>query len=90
MKRILIKNLKAIVTVDDEDRVLENENIYIEDGVIKYIGKDVKEADEVIDGTNHYAYPGLVNTHHHFYQTFTRNLPKVQNMELFMVVHRKT
>lgn len=83
MKRILIKNLKAIVTVDEEDNFFENQNIYIENGVIKYIGGELKEADEIIDGTNHYAYPGLVNTHHHFYQTFTRNLPKVQNMELF-------
>lgn len=67
MKRILIKNLKAIVTVDEEDNLLENQNIYIENGVIKYIGGELKEADEIIDGTNHYAYPGLVNTHHHFY-----------------------
>ena len=29
------------------------------------------------------CYPGLVNTHHHLYQVFSRNLPKVQNMELF-------
>lgn len=83
MKRILIKNLNAIVTVDEEDNLLENQNIYIENGVIEYIGKELKEADEIINGTNHYAYPGLVNTHHHFYQTFTRNLPKVQNYELF-------
>ena len=29
------------------------------------------------------CYPGLVNTHHHLYQVFSRNLPQVQNMELF-------
>lgn len=83
MKSILIKNVKAVVTVDSDDRVLENQNIYIEGNEIKYIGEEIREADEVIDGKDHYAYPGLVNTHHHFYQTFSRNLPKVQNMELF-------
>ncbi|WP_200868821.1 amidohydrolase family protein [Agrilactobacillus composti] len=40
-------------------------------------------ADETIDASHHIVYPGLVNTHHHLYQTFTRNLPQVQNMELF-------
>ncbi len=83
MKTLLIKNLKAIVTVDDQDQVLFGQNIYIEDGEIKYIGPEGRKADEIIDGSHHYAYPGLVNTHHHFYQTFTRNLPKVQNLELF-------
>ena len=29
------------------------------------------------------CYPGLINTHHHLYQQFSRNLPQVQNMELF-------
>ncbi|MDD2371558.1 MAG: 8-oxoguanine deaminase [Firmicutes bacterium] len=83
MSKLLIKNIKSIVTVDDEDRVLNNSNIYIVDGVIKHIGKEVFEADEVIDGSNYYAYPGLINTHHHLYQTFSRNLPQVQNLELF-------
>lgn len=83
MSKLLIKNIKSIVTVDDQDRVLEGENIYIEDGVIKHIGKEVFPADEVIDGSNYYAYPGLINTHHHLYQTFTRNLPEVQCLELF-------
>lgn len=82
-KKVLIKNAKAIVTVDKQDRVLKNENILIEGNQIKYIGKEEKEADEIIDAKNCYVYPGLVNTHHHFYQTFSRNLPQVQKMELF-------
>ena len=40
-------------------------------------------ADRVIDGTGMLCYPGLVNTHHHLYQVFSRNLPQVQNLELF-------
>ncbi len=39
--------------------------------------------DRVIDCSTHVVVPGFVNTHHHFYQTLTRNLPRVQNAELF-------
>lgn len=78
-----IRNAKAIVTVDPQDRVLWNEGILIEDGVIRYIGPQQKEADRVIDASGCIVYPGLINAHHHLYQTFTRNLPQVQKMELF-------
>lgn len=80
---LFIKNIKALVTCDEKDNLFKNVNIYIEDGVIKYIGNEVFEAEEVIDAKNMYVYPGLVNSHHHLFQTFTRNLPQVQNMELF-------
>ena len=40
-------------------------------------------ADDVIDASHMVMYPGLINTHHHLYQTFSRNLPEVQNLELF-------
>lgn len=81
--KLFIKNAKAIVTMNDMGEVLYGANILIHDNKIVYIGKDEKEADSVIDASNMYIYPGLVNTHHHLYQTFTRNLPEVQNMELF-------
>lgn len=85
MSSILIKNAKAIVTLDMKDRVLKNESILIIDNEIKSIGIIAEDiyVDEVIDGSSMFVYPGLINTHHHLYQTFTRNLPKVQNMELF-------
>lgn len=83
MASILIKNARSIITLDENDRLLSNKNIFIEDREIKYIGEEVMEADEVIDGSSMFVYPGLVNTHHHLYQTFTRNLPQVQSMELF-------
>lgn len=82
-KTLLIKNIKALVSCDSEDRVYDNTNLYIENGIIKYIGSEIYEADEVIDAKDMLVYPGLVNTHHHLYQTFTRNLPQVQNLELF-------
>lgn len=80
---LFIKNIKALITCDENDNLFENVNLYIEDGVIKYIGNEAYEANEVIDGKDMYVYPGLVNSHHHLFQTFTRNLPQVQNMELF-------
>lgn len=83
MASVLIKNAQAIVTVDSQDRVLYNANILTEDNVIRYIGGEEREADRVIDASHCFVYPGLVNTHHHLYQTFTRNLPQVQKMELF-------
>ena len=83
MATVFLKNAQAIVTVDGQDRVLRNANILVEDHLIRYIGQEEKEADRVIDVSHCYVYPGLVNTHHHLYQTFTRNLPQVQKMELF-------
>lgn len=80
---LFIKNIKALVTCDEKDNLFENVNLYIEDGIIKYIGEDIFEAKEVIDAKDRYVYPGLINSHHHLFQTFTRNLPQVQNMELF-------
>ncbi len=82
-KTLFIKNIKSLIKCDSSDTVFENVNMFIEDGVIKYIGNKKFEAEEFIDATNMIMYPGLVNTHHHLYQTFTRNLPQVQSMELF-------
>lgn len=83
MSSLLIKNASAIITCDTKDTVLEHTCLLIEDGIITYIGADSRPANEVIDASDCLVYPGLINTHHHLYQTFSRNLPKVQNMELF-------
>ena len=80
---IFIKNIKYLVTCDDDENLFENINMYIEEREIKYIGKSIKCADQVIDATDMVMYPGLINTHHHLYQIFSRNIPEVQNMELF-------
>lgn len=83
MSSLWIKNASAIVTCDADDSVLEHAGILIEDGRITYIGSKEQEADECLDASDCIVYPGLINTHHHLYQTFSRNLPQVQNMELF-------
>lgn len=84
MKRLLLKNIAALVSCDEQDSVYENVDLYAEDGVIRAIGQALnKPADEIIDARHCLCYPGLINTHHHLYQQFSRNLPQVQNMELF-------
>lgn len=83
MPRLVIKNAMNIVSCDRDDMVYEKSNILIENGEIISISKDEWEGDETIDASGCIVYPGLINTHHHLYQTFSRNLPQVQNMELF-------
>lgn len=83
MGTLLLKNAAAVVSCDEKDRIYYNADIYINDGEIISIGENVQTADVIYDMSGRYVYPGLVNTHHHLYQTFTRNLLKVQKMELF-------
>ena len=84
MTTLLIENAEAVVTCDEHDVLWRNASIYIRDGVIRAIGADMNyPVDEKIDATGMLCFPGLINTHHHFYQIFSRNLPQVQNMELF-------
>ena len=84
MSTILIKNVKEIVTMDKERTRLKSYSLLIKDNIISKIAPDIKdEVDEIIDGSDYFLYPGLINTHHHFYQTLTRNIPQVQNVELF-------
>ena len=84
MSTMLIENAEAIVTCDERDVVWHNASIYIRDGVIRAIGADMNyPVDEKIDARGMLCFPGLINTHHHFYQIFSRNLPQVQNLELF-------
>lgn len=83
MASLLIRNASHIVTCDAQDTVYQNADLLMEDGVITEIGRSSRQADEVIDARNCIVYPGLINTHHHLYQVFSRNLPQVQSMELF-------
>ena len=83
MSTLSVNNIRAIVSCDGKDTVYENVNLFCRDGLISYIGPEKHDADTVIDGSGMLCYPGLVNAHHHLYQVFSRNLEKVQNMELF-------
>ncbi len=83
-ERLLIQNADAIISCDAQDNLYRNCDILIENQKIAKIGKDIAaEGAEVLDAKGRYVYPGLVNTHHHLLQAFTRNIPAVQNSELF-------
>lgn len=83
-KGILIKNIRALMTSADSQN-LYGADVLIENGKVKKVGKGLiaPVGARIIDGSNLAVIPGLVNTHHHFYQTLTRNLPDVQNAKLF-------
>lgn len=86
MTTLLIKNATLIVTMDGEERDLKDAAIFCRDGFIEQIGVQAdlpQSADRVLDLKDHIVLPGLINTHHHFYQTLTRALPGSQNANLF-------
>lgn len=77
-EKLLIKNARAIVTCDAEDRVYWDSDILIDGPRIVKIGKDLPaEGARAIDAKGKFIYPGLINTHHHFFQTFVRNLTTI-------------
>ena len=85
MTTLLVKNAH-LLTMDDHQTELADGGLFIEDGFIKLVGQTDSlpdTADEVLDLTGHVVLPGLVNTHHHFYQTLTRAVPAAQDANLF-------
>jgi len=85
MSTLLIKHA-YVVTMDDHQRELPEGGLFIRDGFIEQVGPSAElpaSADEVLDLRGHLILPGLVNTHHHFYQTLTRVVPAAQDANLF-------
>jgi cytosine/adenosine deaminase-related metal-dependent hydrolase len=86
MKTLLVKNARVLVTMDDARREIADGAVYIRGNLIEQVGASAdlpQTADEVIDASGHVVMPGLVNTHHHMYQSLTRAIPAAQNGELF-------
>jgi len=85
MTSLLIKHA-YVVTMDDHRTELPDGGLFIRDGFIEQVGNSAdlpSSADEVLNLEGHILLPGLVNTHHHFYQTLTRAVPAAQNANLF-------
>jgi len=85
-KKYLIKNAAAIVTCDAGDQVFYDTDLLIYGPAIAAIGKSLPgEGAEVIDGRDKFVYPGLINTHHHFFQTFVRNMMSIDYPNMLVV-----
>ncbi len=85
MTTLLIKHA-YVLTMDDHQREIPDGGLFIRDGFIEQVGQTGSlptEADEVLELNGHIVLPGLVNTHHHFYQTLTRAVPAAQDANLF-------
>lgn len=86
MASLLIHHANLIVSMDDHGTQWADGGIYAVDGVIQQIGPSdqlPQDADRTINAREMIILPGLINTHHHFYQTLTRNLPAAQDANLF-------
>ena len=86
MATLLLKNATLLVTMDAQRREIAGGALFARDGVIEAVGATVDlpaAADEIIDASGQVVIPGLINTHHHFYQTLTRAVPAAQDAELF-------
>jgi 8-oxoguanine deaminase len=86
MTTFLIRHATVLVTMDDRRREIPDGGLFLRDGFIEKVGATADlpaDADEVLDLSGYVVLPGLVNTHHHFYQTLTRAVPAAQDANLF-------
>jgi 8-oxoguanine deaminase len=86
MATLLLRHAHVLVTMDDARREIADGALFARDGVVEAVGRSDElpaTADEVIDARDHVVLPGLVNTHHHMFQSLTRALPGAQDSELF-------
>lgn len=94
MNTLLIDSATCIATCDRTDPAqgteLTDASLFVRGHLIEWMGPAAElppalraAADEVLDARGHLVTPGLVNTHHHMFQSLTRAIPGVQNAELF-------
>jgi cytosine/adenosine deaminase-related metal-dependent hydrolase len=83
---LLVKNIDVLVTMDDDRRVLEDAWLLVRGNQIAALGErrqGLPSADHVLDAAGHIVLPGLINTHHHFFQTLLRAVPSMQDLSLW-------
>lgn len=86
MTTLLVRNAQILVTMDGHRREIAGGGLFIRDGFIEQVGLTSElpaSADEILNLDGHIILPGLINTHHHFYQTLTRAVPAAQDANLF-------
>ncbi|MEZ5754012.1 MAG: 8-oxoguanine deaminase [Paracoccaceae bacterium] len=82
-REILIRGAAALVTMDGARREIAGGDVLIRGGVVAAVGQGLASAGEVVEAAGCVVTPGLVNTHHHLYQTLTRAVPGGQDALLF-------
>lgn len=83
---LLVKNIDYLVTMDQSRRVIEDGWLLAKGNKVAALGgarEEQPEAEKILDADGHIVLPGLINTHHHFYQNLLRVLPSSQNSGLF-------
>ena len=83
MSETLIRRAELLVTMDGARRELRGADLLIRDGVIVALGEGLETTGETVEAKGCVVTPGLVNTHHHLYQTLTRAVPGGQDALLF-------
>jgi 8-oxoguanine deaminase len=86
MSTLLIRHARVLVTMDAQRREIADGAVFIRDNVIEQVGPSADlpdAADTVIDASGQVVLPGLVNTHHHMFQSLTRAIPAAQDAALF-------
>jgi 8-oxoguanine deaminase len=86
MSTLLLRHADLLLTLDDDGRRIPDGALFVRDNVIEAVGltEDLPtSADTVIKARGKIVLPGLINTHHHLYQTLTRAVPAAQNANLF-------
>ncbi|WP_312528373.1 8-oxoguanine deaminase [Paracoccus sp. (in: a-proteobacteria)] len=82
--RLLIRGAEVVVTMDGQRREIAGGDVLIDGGVISAVGSGiVAEGAQVVDAKGCVVTPGLINTHHHMFQTLTRAVPAAQDAALF-------
>jgi len=83
MTELLIRNADCLLTMDETRRELVSADVLLRDGVVVAVGQNLTTEGEVIEASGCVVTPGLVNTHHHLYQSLTRAVPGGQDALLF-------
>ncbi|MFG6560208.1 8-oxoguanine deaminase [Sulfitobacter sp. 1A15299] len=83
MAETLIRGADYLITMDDTRRELAGADMLLRDGMIAEIGQGLRTEGEIVEATGCVVTPGLVNTHHHLYQSMTRAVPGAQDALLF-------
>ena len=86
MSTLLVRHAGLLLTLDSSRRRIPDGALLVRDNVIQAVGPTVElpsSADTIIEAQDKIVLPGLINTHHHLYQTLTRAVPAAQNANLF-------